>query len=256
MSRQFGFAQDPEGMQCSNSGPPQMTDEQIAALMAGFRQSQPDVFADLQQQAAQSMPVSQQAYGQAESHHMPVDMTRYQPSVSFPSASQPPAQALALSQLQQIASGSKTRNTSRHYTPKETATIAKAWVEFKPILDDQCKNAPDKKAAWLGLQARCYELSPSLLPDFSDLHKIKHKVSSLTATYQKSIENMKLSGGAGAAFRETEAFEVLEASDAARDPLVRHEGLLDKTRPTDRFNTYCVTHWRGLSSLQSFMNVG
>ena len=53
MSRQFGFAQDPEGMQCSNSGPPQMTDEQIAALMAGFRQSQPDVFADLQQQAAQ-----------------------------------------------------------------------------------------------------------------------------------------------------------------------------------------------------------
>ena len=72
MSRQFGFAQDPEGMQCSNSGPPQMTDEQIAALLASYRQSQPDVFADLQQQAAQSMPLSQQAHGQAESQHMPV----------------------------------------------------------------------------------------------------------------------------------------------------------------------------------------
>lgn len=42
---------------------------------------------------------------------------------------------------------------------------------------------------------------------------------------------MDCSGGAGSDFRDTTAFKILEGSDLARDPLVRPQGLLDRTKP-------------------------
>ncbi|DBA98190.1 TPA: hypothetical protein ACH3X1_014807 [Trebouxia sp. C0004] len=68
---------------------------------------------------------------------------------------------------------SKQRKSSRQYTPREVAAIAAAWVEYKPVLEGNCKSAPDKKKAWQMFQQKAYELEPSLLPDFSQLSQLK-----------------------------------------------------------------------------------
>ncbi|DBA74261.1 TPA: hypothetical protein ACH3X1_011046 [Trebouxia sp. C0004] len=60
---------------------------------------------------------------------------------------------------------SKQRKSSRQYTPREVAAIAAAWVEYKPVLEGNCKSAPDKKKAWQMFQQKAYELEPSLLPE-------------------------------------------------------------------------------------------
>ncbi|DBA77836.1 TPA: hypothetical protein ACH3X1_009192 [Trebouxia sp. C0004] len=78
---------------------------------------------------------------------------------------------------------------------------------------------------------KAYELEPSLLPDFSQFSQLKSKVTSITALYQKAIESIGKSGGAGAEFRETPAFKILEEPHLSQDPLVRPQALLDRTRP-------------------------
>lgn len=54
--------------------------------------------------------------------------------------------------------------------------------------------------------------------------------TSITALYQKAIESVGKSGGAGAEFRETPAFKILGESHLSQDPLVRPQALLDRTR--------------------------
>ena len=58
---------------------------------------------------------------------------------------------------------SKQRKSSRQYTPRDSAAIAAAWVEYKPVLEGNCKSAPDKKKAWQMFQQKACELEPSLL---------------------------------------------------------------------------------------------
>ena len=106
----------------------------------------------------------------------------------------------------------KQRKSRRQYTPREVAAIVAAWVEYKPVLEGNCKSAPDKKKAWQMFQQKAYELEPSLLPDFSQLSQLKSKVTSIIALYQKAIESMGKSGGAGSEFIETPAFKILEES--------------------------------------------
>lgn len=43
---------------------------------------------------------------------------------------------------------------SRQDTPREVAAIAAAWVEYKPVLEGNCKSAPDKKKAWQMFQQK------------------------------------------------------------------------------------------------------
>ena len=134
-----------------------------------------------------------------------------------------------------IKDGSKQRRTSRQYTPEETAAIAAAWVEHKPVLECKCSSAPDKRKAWLMFQEMAYTLAPSLQQDFPRLEQLKSKVTSINGLHQKAIESMDCSGGAGSDFIDTTAFKILEGSDLARDPLVRPQGLFDRTKPDGKF---------------------
>ena len=75
------------------------------------------------------------------------------------------------------------------------------------MLEGNCKSAPDKKKAWQMFQQKAYELEPSLLPDFSQLPQLKSKVTSITALYQKAIESMGKSGGAGGRVQRDSSFQ-------------------------------------------------
>ena len=149
----------------------------------------------------------------------------------------PAQQAAASNQTQQTsqpadkAAGKKGRQVSRHYTAEETAAIAAAWVEQKFVIENVTKSAADKKLAWQMFQEQAYKFAPSLKESFPQLQQLKNKKDTIVKSYEKAISDEARSGGAGASLRDTEWFKILEASDAAKDPLVRPQGLLDKTRP-------------------------
>lgn len=63
------------------------------------------------------------------------------------------------------------------------------------------------------------------------MKQIKDKVNLLKTKYAAAVDAMQYSGGPRPPFADEEAFKVMEESDMSRDPLVRHEGLLDSSRP-------------------------
>ena len=203
---------DQDGQICSNSGYRQWTDAQNSQMMSSLQQSHT---------IHRSNP-----YMLPGENSMPAQQAVIDPSGSVQSQQTDP---------RSIKDGSKQRRTSRQYTPEETAAIAAAWVEHKPVLEGKCSSAPDKRKAWLMFQEMAYALAPSLQQDFLRLEQLKSKVTSINGLYQKAIESMDCSGGAESDFRDTKAFKILEGSDLARDPLIRPQGLLDRTKPDGKF---------------------
>ena len=227
---------------CSNSGYPQLTTEQMSQLLSSIQQSQPGLLQQVPQiNSMTALPSPGMAPAGRSS--MPLQQTLVDRSFCAQSRQTGPASS---------KDDSKQRKSSRQYTHREVAAIAAAWVEYKPVREGNCKSAPDKKKAWQMFQQKAYELEPSLLPDFSQLSQLKSKVTSITAQYQKAIESMGKSGGAGAEFRETPAFKILEESHLSQDPLVRPQALLDRTRPAGKVLVCSAdaadTVWRVCSS--------
>ena len=111
------------------------------------------------------------------------------------------------------------------------AQVAAAYIEHKSVIDGEVKNSADLKQALLNVQERSYQLAPELCEAFPDLEQVKSKVKWLKKMYSSTVETVAYSGGSRPKFVYTPAFQIMEESDMARDPLVRHEELLDSRRP-------------------------
>ena len=235
MSDHNFFPQSQDGIYCSNSGPPppQYTPEQVQQLLSiippHMRQTQ---------QYCQPQQILQQRGSLLPPLH-PTHQPLQAPANPAP-PQQPVSESSQHSDTQQSDSqhseaaagkGKRPRRKSRSFTEKENAQVAVAYMEYKHIIDKEVKNGADLKAAWLKVQERSYELALELRKDFPDLDQIKAKVKWLKAQYTSTVERMTQSGGSRPTFADTTAFKIFEGSGLARDPLVRHEGLLDSDRP-------------------------
>ena len=188
MSDSARFLQDQDDLMCSNSGYPQLTTKQMSQLLSSVQQSQPGLLQQVPQSNSMTTlppPGMAPAGMLASLSATPVQQTLIDRSICAQSRQTGPTSS---------KDDSKQRKSSCQYTPRESAAIAAAWVEYKPVLEGNCKNAPDKKKAWQMFQQKAYKLEPSLLPDFCQLSQLKSKVTSITTLYQKAIESMGKSG--------------------------------------------------------------
>ena len=133
------------------------------------------------------------------------------------------------------SSGKTERAKNRRYTPDEEAVLAAVYCEHKYSLEDDAKNGKDVKAAWHSFQQKVYTLKPALAQDFPKLQQLKDKVKTLKSKYTETVAALnKDKGGSGNGrpnWADSAAFKAFEASMMAVDPMVRHEGLLDRRRP-------------------------
>ena len=216
MSDQHPQSQD--GFYCSHSGPPlvQYSPEQMQSFIAMASQYQ-------QQQPRQPQ--------QPGSYLPPLPPTSSSDPGLVNDAASQPAPAAWANTPQPQQTGKAPRAASRHFTKAEDAAVAQAYVKYKGAIDSKVKSAGDLRQAWDSVQQECNRLAPSIAADFPKIKQIKDKVTQLKSKYASAVEAMQYSGGARPPFVDDPAFKVMEESDMARDPLVRHEGLLDSNRP-------------------------
>ncbi|DBB06556.1 TPA: hypothetical protein ACH3X1_012096 [Trebouxia sp. C0004] len=111
----------------------------MSQLLSSIQQSQPGLLQQVPQinsMTALPPPGMASAGMLASLSSMPVQQTVIDRSICAQSRQTGPTSS---------KDDGKQRKSSRQYTPRETAAIAAAWVEYKPMLEGNCKSAHDKK---------------------------------------------------------------------------------------------------------------